>query len=103
MHSHAVQEENGDMIVAILLKQYRGFDGVDDIADVVVGDVWAGRKADADFEKALRYAVCVGRGVFVDWLFVHRLPEGTRFDVGAVEADAQCLHVVVGLAVGCSR
>ncbi len=45
-----MQEENGDMIVAILLKQYWGFDGVDDVADVVVGDVWAGGEADADFE-----------------------------------------------------
>ncbi len=27
------------------------FDGVDDVADIVIGDVRTGREADADFEK----------------------------------------------------
>lgn len=81
---------------------YRIFDGVDDVADIIVGDVGAGRKADAGGEEGFAHAVDVGGGVAVDRLLVHGLPKGAGLDVGLVEIDAQGFDIVVGLTVGCS-
>lgn len=85
---------------ALCIQHYAFFDLVDDVADVGVGNPRTSREADADFEEGFRDAVDVGGGVAIDGLFVHRFPQGARFDAGCVESHAECLDVVVGLAVG---
>ena len=90
-------------MVSDFLPFYARFDGVDDVADVVVSYPGAGGEADADLEEALADAVDIGGRVAVDGLAVHGLPQGAALNVGAVEANAQGLHVVVGLAVGGGR
>ena len=75
-------------------------DCLDDVADVVVGDVRSGREAEAYGEERLADTVDVCGRITVDRLFVHRLPERTRLDAGGVEGQAHRLHVGVGLAVG---
>ena len=66
-------------------------DLVDDVVDVGVGNPGTCGEADADFEEGFRDAVDVGWCVFVDGLFVHRLPQRARFDAGGVKRQAQCL------------
>lgn len=68
--------------------------------DVGVCYPWAGREADADFEEGFADAVGVGGRIFINRLLVHRFPEWSGFYSGCIECHAQCLHVVVGLAVG---
>ena len=99
---------------------YRVLDAVDDVADVVVGDVGAGGEAQADLEDGLgdggfRGVGGAGKGgaeggqaagpqvhrdASIDRLPVHRLPERPGFHAGGVEPDAEGLDVGVGLAVG---
>lgn len=90
------------MLYKISISIDAGFDGVDNIADVIVGDVGACRKADAGGEEGFAHTVDVGGGVAVDRLLVHGLPKGAGLDVGLVEIDAQGFDIVVGLTVGCS-
>ena len=63
---------------------YCGFDGINDVADVIVGDVGAGWETDADFEEGFGDAIDVCGSVFVDRLLVHRLPKGASFNVSFV-------------------
>ncbi len=63
------------------------FNSIDNVADIVVGDVGAGREADADFEECFRHAVNIGRSILIHRLFVHWLPEWSCLDIGFVEAD----------------
>ncbi len=87
-----------------LLFYNAGFDSVDDVADVIIGNVGTGWEADADFEESFRHAVDVSGNVLVYRLFVHRLPQWTGFDIGFVETHTQGFNVIVGLTVGnCSR
>ena len=68
-----------------------------------VGHPRAGGEAKAYAEETLAHAVGVARGVLVDGLAVHRLPQGARLDAGGVEGEAHGLDVGVGLEVGVGR
>ena len=63
-------------------------DGFDYELYVVVGDPGAGWEADAGFVEFFGDSVCVGRGVFVDRLEVHRFPEG-RASMPALSSSRQ--------------
>ena len=49
-------------------------DTIHDIPDIIIGYVWAGWEAHADFEDGFADAIDVGWGSFVDRLLVHRFP-----------------------------
>ena len=76
------------------------FNCVDDVADIVIGNVGTCWKADTNSEEGFAHAVGVSRGVFVDRLFVHRFPQWTGFDVSSIQNDAKGFDVGVWLAVG---
>ena len=73
------------------LFEYRGFDVVDDVADVGIGDPGAGGEADAGFEEGLADAIGVGGGVAVDGLLVHGLPQRTQLDADDVQGPSHSL------------
>ncbi len=89
-----VWDNMNDSVVDICL------DCVDDVADVVVAHVGAGREAYAAPEQALAHAVDICGRVAVYGLPVHGLPQRACLDVGFVESHAQSFHVVAWLAVG---
>ena len=74
-----------------LLFEYSGFDFIDDVADVGIGDPGAGGEADAGFEEGLADAVGVGGGVAVDGLLVHGLPQRTQLDADDVQGPSHSL------------
>ena len=74
------------------------------VADMLVGHPRTGRQTDAHLEQFLAHTVDVSRITSVHRLFVHRLPQRTRFDTCGIQSYAHCLHVIIRLAVGnCSR
>lgn len=81
------------------LPHYRFLDGVDDVADIIVGHVRAGGETETDLEEFLLNIVCIDRGTGVDRLFAHRFPGWASLDFVAEHEDAQGLHVVVRLAI----
>lgn len=66
-------------------------DVVDNVADMIVGDPWAGGEADAGFEEGLADAIGVGGGVAVDGLLVHGLPQRTQLDADDVQGPSHSL------------
>lgn len=74
-----------------LLFEYSGFDFIDDVADVGIGDPGAGGEADAGFEEGLADAIGVGGGVAVDGLLVHGLPQRTQLDADDVHGPSHSL------------
>lgn len=79
---------------------YRFFDAIDDVADIVVGDVGTGGEAHTDFEDGFTDAVDVGGTALIDGLLVHGLPDGTGFYFLVEHEDAEGFDIFVGLAIG---
>lgn len=72
---------------------------IDNILDILIRHIRAGRQAHSDFEECLGNAVNVAGSILVDRLPVHGFPKRAGFDAGLVEDDAQGLDIVVRLAV----
>ena len=66
------------------------------VADMLVGHPRTGRQTDAHLEQFLAHTVDVSRITSVHRLFVHRLPQRTRFDTCGIQSYAHCLHVIIG-------
>ena len=73
---------------------------IDNIADIVVGDVGTGGETETDFEEGCLYFVGVGGGVLIDGLLVHGLPYGTALNFLVKHKDTEGFDVFVGLAIG---
>lgn len=55
----------------------RLFDAIYNVADVIVGYVWAGRETEAYLEDGGFHVICVGCGTCVNRLLVHWFPDRT--------------------------
>ena len=75
---------------------YNGIvDMLRDVLEVVVAHPGAGRETQPATEEVVGYAVDVGGSIGVERLAVHRFPEGTAFDTGFFESEAQGFYVGV--------
>ena len=76
------------------------FDAIDNIAYIIVGDVWAGGKTETYLEKFGLHIVGVGCATGVNRLLVHRLPNRATFDFLRKHKHSQSLHILVRLTIG---
>ena len=78
----------------------RLFDAIYNVADIIVGYVWAGRETEAYLEDSGFHVVGVGCGTCVNRLLVHWLPDRTALDFLGQHEDAESLHIFVRLTIG---
>ena len=78
----------------------RLFDAIYNIANIIVGYVWAGRETEAYLEESGFHVVGVGCGTCVNRLLVHWLPDWTALDFLGEHEDAESLHIFVRLTIG---
>lgn len=78
----------------------RLFDAIYNVADIIVGYVWAGRETEAYLEESGFHVVGVGCGTCVNRLLVHWLPDWTALDFLGEHEDAESLHIFVRLTIG---
>ena len=77
----------------------RLFDTIYNIADIIVGYVWAGRETEAYLEESGFHVVGVGCGACVNRLLVHWLPDRTALDFLGEHEHTESLHIFVRLTM----
>lgn len=85
-------------IVSILFRN-RLFDAIYNVADIIIGYVWAGRETEAYLEESGFHVVGVGCGACVNRLLVHWLPDRTALDLLGKHEHAQSLHILIRLTI----
>lgn len=78
----------------------RLFDAIYNVADIIVGYVWAGRETEAYLEESGFHVIGVGCGTCVNRLLVHWLPDRTSLDFLGEHEHAESLHILVRLTIG---
>ena len=78
----------------------RLFDAIDNVADIIVGYIWAGWETEAYLEESGFHVVGVCCGTCVDRLLVHWLPDWTALDFLGQHEHAESLHIFVRLTIG---